>query len=49
MRMRQAGRNLWSLLFLSQIKALIEKCILAKQWWRTPLIPALGRQRLADF
>jgi hypothetical protein len=21
----------------------------AGQWWRTPLIPALGRQRLADF
>jgi hypothetical protein len=22
---------------------------LAEQWWRTPLIPALGRQRQADF
>jgi hypothetical protein len=21
----------------------------AGQWWRMPLIPALGRQRLADF
>jgi hypothetical protein len=21
----------------------------AGQWWRTPLIPALGRQRQADF
>jgi hypothetical protein len=21
----------------------------AQQWWRTPLIPALGRQRQADF
>jgi hypothetical protein len=21
----------------------------AEQWWRTPLIPALGRQRQADF
>jgi hypothetical protein len=23
--------------------------VIAKQWWRTPLIPALGRQRQADF
>jgi hypothetical protein len=22
---------------------------LARQWWRIPLIPALGRQRQADF
>jgi hypothetical protein len=22
--------------------------MLARQWWRTPLIPALGRQRQAD-
>jgi hypothetical protein len=22
---------------------------LARQWWRTPLIPALGRQRQVDF
>jgi hypothetical protein len=21
----------------------------ARQWWRTPLIPALGRQRQVDF
>jgi hypothetical protein len=21
----------------------------ARQWWRTPLIPALGRRRQADF
>jgi hypothetical protein len=21
----------------------------ARQWWCTPLIPALGRQRLVDF
>jgi hypothetical protein len=23
--------------------------MLARQWWRTPLIPALGKQRQADF
>jgi hypothetical protein len=22
---------------------------IARQWWHTPLIPALGRQRQADF
>jgi hypothetical protein len=21
----------------------------SREWWRTPLTPALGRQRLADF
>jgi hypothetical protein len=26
-----------------------KKCELAGQWWSTPLIPALGRQRQADF
>ena len=27
----------------------LEDIILARQWWCTPLIPALGRQRQADF
>jgi hypothetical protein len=26
-----------------------EKAHWAGQWWRTPLIPALGRQRQVDF
>ena len=29
-------------------KKLYQKNI-ARQWWRTPLVPALGRQRQADF
>ena len=28
---------------------LIESGITARWWWRTHLIPALGRQRQADF
>jgi hypothetical protein len=31
--------------YLTQIKILFP----ARQWWYTPLIPALGRQRQADF
>jgi hypothetical protein len=27
----------------------INSLFLAGRWWRTPLIPALGRQRQADF
>jgi hypothetical protein len=26
-----------------------EKLLISRSWWRTPLIPALGRQRQADF
>jgi hypothetical protein len=28
---------------------LIKKMPYSRAWWRTPLIPALGRQRQADF
>jgi hypothetical protein len=28
---------------------LLKKRVVARQWWRMPLIPALGRQRQADF
>jgi hypothetical protein len=26
-----------------------KRMLLSQAWWRTPLIPALGRQRQADF
>jgi hypothetical protein len=28
---------------------ILNKIIIAGQWWYTPLIPALGSQRQADF
>jgi hypothetical protein len=28
---------------------LLKTLILARWWWRTPLIPALGRQRQVEF
>jgi hypothetical protein len=30
-------------------KGLCKTAVMTRQWWRTPLIPALGRQRQADF
>jgi hypothetical protein len=31
------------------IYSMEETTIIARQWWRMPLIPALGRQRQEDF
>jgi large subunit ribosomal protein L23Ae len=32
-----------------RIKQAVKKLYASQAWWRTPLIPALGRQRQADF
>jgi hypothetical protein len=32
-----------------QLNSVFIKIYFSRVWWRTPLIPALGRQRLADF
>lgn len=29
--------------------SLVNKVLAAGQWWRTPLIPAIGKQRQLDF
>jgi hypothetical protein len=35
--------------FLAVFIGMIRKRMTARQWWRMPVIPALGRQRQADF
>jgi hypothetical protein len=34
---------------ISKIYEEVKKLITGRVWWLTPLIPALGRQRQADF
>jgi hypothetical protein len=42
--------EMWEHFIKIILSLLILKVInLDGQWWRTPLIPALGRQRQADF
>jgi hypothetical protein len=36
-------------MYFLKLEAWKFKTKLAKQWWCMPLIPALGRQRQADF
>jgi hypothetical protein len=35
--------------YRTNIDLLVKKTETAGQWWRRPLIPALGRQRQVDF
>jgi hypothetical protein len=47
---RWGGGHVSLLLFSVFCFLLMHKeCLFARQWWRMPLIPALGKQRQADF
>jgi hypothetical protein len=48
---RAATADLWTELQISRQHRweLLQRMILRRAWWLTPLIPALGRQRQADF
>jgi hypothetical protein len=39
----------WAAPVNSDIKATVTNYYMSWAWWRTPLIPALGRQRQVDF
>jgi hypothetical protein len=41
--------NICKALRSPQVPSSLNRGLQAGQWWRTPLIPALGRQRQADF
>jgi hypothetical protein len=46
----QAQRSIINKWDLTKLKTFCkEKNIVGRAWWHTPLIPALGRQRQADF
>jgi hypothetical protein len=45
---RNCCKTFWiNVFFIKENPRILIK--IAGQWWRTPLIPALGRQRQADF
>jgi hypothetical protein len=43
------GDSLENEVMIGEIKEDLTKGRRSRAWWRTPLIPALGRQRQADF
>ena len=44
----EAGRSLW-LQCQPALQSELRKSRAAGQWWHTPLIPALGKQRISEF
>jgi hypothetical protein len=38
----------WKRSAIGKKKTFLQREIMARQWWYTPLIPALGRQRQVD-
>jgi hypothetical protein len=42
------AKDVW-MAFAGVMELIIRKSESSRAWWRTPLIPALGRQRQADF
>jgi hypothetical protein len=48
---QDAGNHKWSYLVQPgrETRRFPKKALVSRAWWRTPLIPALGRQRQEDF
>jgi hypothetical protein len=42
-------KKMWHVYTMEYYFAVKKMKLQARRWWHTPLIPALGRQRQADF